>query len=118
VVPVACALAEKGVETTVAAACLPGWTRGLCFFEKVVFVGTSRVLPDSKITHSTSQSIPAGGGSTPGMSNRAACLTASIGPTHGQAYAYTYLVIVHREALTNDGGASPLRYALSASTRW
>jgi len=27
-------------------------------------------------------------------------------------------VIVHREALTNDGGASPLRYALSASTRW
>ena len=28
------------------------------------------------------------------------------------------LVIVHREALTNDGGASPLRYALSASTRW
>jgi uncharacterized protein (TIGR03032 family) len=26
-------------------ASLPGWTRGLCFCEKVVFVGTSRVLP-------------------------------------------------------------------------
>jgi uncharacterized protein (TIGR03032 family) len=24
---------------------LPGWTRGLCFYEDVVFVGTSRVIP-------------------------------------------------------------------------
>jgi uncharacterized protein (TIGR03032 family) len=24
---------------------LPGWTRGLCFYENVMFVGTSRVLP-------------------------------------------------------------------------
>jgi len=32
--------------------------------------------------------------------------------------AISSAVIVHREALTNDGGASPLRYALSASTRW
>ena len=24
---------------------LPGWTRGLCFFEEIMFVGTSRILP-------------------------------------------------------------------------
>jgi len=30
----------------------------------------------------------------------------------------SYLVMVHREALTSDGGASPLRYALSASIRY
>lgn len=34
---------EKGVFTV--ASRLPGWTRGLCFCDKVVFVGTSRVLP-------------------------------------------------------------------------
>ena len=26
-------------------ASLPGWTRGLCFFEEIMFVGTSRILP-------------------------------------------------------------------------
>jgi uncharacterized protein (TIGR03032 family) len=34
---------EKGVFTV--ASRLPGWTRGLCFCDKVMFVGTSRVLP-------------------------------------------------------------------------
>ena len=29
----------------VSVAQLPGWTRGLCFYERVAFVGTSRVLP-------------------------------------------------------------------------
>ena len=28
-----------------AVARLPGWTRGLCFFEQIAFVGTSRVIP-------------------------------------------------------------------------
>jgi uncharacterized protein (TIGR03032 family) len=28
-----------------AVACLPGWTRGLCFCQNVMFVGTSRILP-------------------------------------------------------------------------
>jgi uncharacterized protein (TIGR03032 family) len=26
-------------------ACLPGWTRGLCFHGRIAFVGTSRVIP-------------------------------------------------------------------------
>jgi len=36
-------LAEGGRFVTVSR--LPGWTRGLCFYGQVVFVGTSRVIP-------------------------------------------------------------------------
>jgi uncharacterized protein (TIGR03032 family) len=39
---------EVGVaeaRTFVPVACLPGWTRGLCFCGRIAFVGTSRVLP-------------------------------------------------------------------------
>lgn len=31
-----------------ATAALPGWTRGLCFYQDVMFVGTSRILPRFK----------------------------------------------------------------------
>jgi uncharacterized protein (TIGR03032 family) len=34
---------ESGAFHSVAA--LPGWTRGLCFYRRIAFVGTSRVLP-------------------------------------------------------------------------
>ena len=36
-------MVEQGSFNSVAR--LPGWTRGLCFRERVAFVGTSRVLP-------------------------------------------------------------------------
>ncbi|MGK7925060.1 MAG: DUF4915 domain-containing protein [Spirulina sp.] len=36
-------IAEDGKFICVAA--LPGWTRGLCFYENIAFVGTSRVIP-------------------------------------------------------------------------
>jgi len=36
-------IVEKGGFIPVA--CLPGWTRGLCFHGRIAFVGTSRVIP-------------------------------------------------------------------------